>query len=237
MNNYILFVAGLERSFINDNNFNGPKNKEEIVALHADVKYIKTHVNHYTFEVDLTEVSTYVTLVTNCVLVMHYNKKNKRYYIEVYVAEEALVDPPPKGGGSFEKRIFKKNYEYIKSVLITRDPVEAHNFLYNGKPVWPDREKTNILYPSFIIPNYKMVDEGITPKGGAFSEREIIEEKDMELINMFTTEVKKSKKKKNKLLSKEKQYIKKYGKFDREEGIKILNELWNTGKSDLRIRI
>lgn len=207
MGEYQNFIREIELAFMLDNNILNPKNKKELLDLYKNVKYVKTHINQSGFNVPLKECTPTMVLITHCVLIMRHNIKNNRYYIEVHIAEEAHID---------NDYIFRKNYEYIKCIMITRNFDEAYNLMYHGEPIWPNRNETDILYPDFKIPIQSN------------NNNDTITTNDDDIIALFTEDKKEAKIKSNKRKEKNKikSYIKKYGKFDRNEALEFLHKRW-----------
>jgi hypothetical protein len=190
-------------------NKKGYKTKNEVLKLYDNVHFHKSHVSKEIFGLknQNPNIPDFIEMITICLLVMSEIVKGE-FVIDMFIAEMY----------SFPGKIdtICSTFETM-GTLLRSDFDSCFELIKYGIPIWPNRKKSDNLYPEFTV-----------PKGS----KEIMLKK--RISNKKKNERKKIKKKEareaREALEREeeerKEYIKKYGEFDAEEVRRFLRSRW-----------
>lgn len=199
------FIQEVEHAFIEENNPQGPPTKKDVLYLHKNMICHKSFINREFFKIDINKYNNspkMLEMLVICILILCRNTNN--YTVEMYISEIIIVN---------KNNIFKKNFVHLGQLMTTNIFKNASNLVIHGVPIWPRREETDIIYPSFHIPLIKSNPLEIkSPQWPSYIEQILVEkgciskpiniEENKKIINELTKKKNRNSRKKQKKLRK-----------------------------------
>lgn len=136
-----VFTTVLKEAFLLENNPNDPVSKDDVLVKYRNVKFHKIHINDEVVSPlkSIEQMPKNIRLITICLLVLWENRKI--YMLDMYISEMC----------SYDSVVLKKNYAYVGTFLKTKNYERAINIVKNSVPIWPDKNTSDVLYPTFVL--------------------------------------------------------------------------------------